>query len=404
MNRRRDRYRGWVGYFTGRRGPSVLAPATVAALAVTQLSVQSGSSAQPLVPAIVLSALLTLPLIWRWRAPRLVFVLVVVVAFVQWLADIRLVADAALLVALYTVAVRCRPREVVAAALVVEIGVVAAVVRWDATGDRLDSGVLLTGLLAAAVSAGLAVRNHLRAIEAAVESGRHLAAEREQAAIIELAAERQRIARELHDVVAHGLSLMVTMADAAAAKREVDPQQSLSAMRQVSQTGREALADMRRLLGVLRADDQSERRPQPSIRDLEELLDSTRRSGLSVATVIRGEPSSADAGVQLIVYRVVQEALTNVVRHANPRASVTLSMDCDDERILVQVSDDGHGASPSTSSESPTPVSGYGIAGMAERVAGFGGWVDAGPRPAGGWFVMAMIPLHAGLEGEKEAS
>jgi signal transduction histidine kinase len=202
------------------------------------------------------------------------------------------------------------------------------------------------------------------------------------------AAERARIARELHDIVAHHLSVIVLQAAGARASgKPAGPP-----LEKIENSARQALAETRRLLGVLRdPEEEAGLAPQPGIGDLGELAASVRAAGLPVHLVIDGDPAALPAAVDVSVYRIVQEALTNVLKHAGPaRADVTIG--CAEDIVTVEVTDDGT-AEP----DSRVPAGGHGLAGMRERAAVFGGELAAGPRPGGGFAVRARLPLGGGL-------
>jgi signal transduction histidine kinase len=226
---------------------------------------------------------------------------------------------------------------------------------------------------------GVGVRSRRQAASLAA---RNAALERqaEQAA----AAERARIARELHDIVAHHLSVMVLQAAGAQASgKDAGP-----ALEKIERSGRQALAETRRLLGVLRdAPEDDGLAPQPGISDLAALADSVRAAGVPVSLAVHGDDGDLPAAVGVSAYRIVQEALTNVLKHAGPaRADVTVG--CADGAVLIEITDDGAG----NPAEGPH-VSGQGLVGMHERVAVFGGELQAGPRPGGGFAVRARLPL-----------
>jgi signal transduction histidine kinase len=213
-------------------------------------------------------------------------------------------------------------------------------------------------------------------------AGRNAALQRqaEQAA----AAERARIARELHDIVAHHLSVIVLQA--AAARR---PGRSAGpALEKIENSGRQALTETRRMLGVLHdTGEMTGFAPQPGIGELDPLAGTVRAAGLPVSLVIDGDPAVVPAAVDVSVYRIVQEALTNVLKHAGPaRADVTIS--CAEEAVTIEITDDGTGGPGNH-----PPVGGHGLAGMRERAAIFGGELHAGPRPGGGFAVRARLPL-----------
>jgi len=198
------------------------------------------------------------------------------------------------------------------------------------------------------------------------------------------AAERARIARELHDIVAHHLSVVVLQAAGARASgKPAGP-----ALEKIENSGRQALAETRRLLGVLRdTGEDSGLGPQPGISELDALAGTVRAAGLPVNLVIDGDPAALPAAVNVSVYRIVQEALTNVLKHAGPaRADVRIG--CDNDAVTIEVTDNGTGAPPSHA-----PAGGHGLAGMRERVAVFSGDLCAGPRPGGGFAVRARLPI-----------
>lgn len=202
-----------------------------------------------------------------------------------------------------------------------------------------------------------------------------------------VAAERARIARELHDVVAHHMSVMVIQAGAAGQLLDQQPERARDALAAVQDAGRQGLSAMPGLLRALRANgDGATRVPQPTLRELEALLAQVRTSGLPVDARVEGTPRPLPPGIDLSAYRIVQEALTNTRKHAGPaRAEVVVSYGTDE--LTVTVTDDGHGAS--------TDGGGYGLVGMRERVGLFGGKLRAGTRPDGGYAVSARFPLAA---------
>ena len=327
--------------------------------------------------------LLTLPLLWRRRAPSAVFVAIAVVAFGQWLVTRPTWADLALLVALYTVAATAPRARAVAAGAVLELGVVLAVVRWS-RGDPVAGTVFLTGMVIAAGALGRSVqirRAYMRSLE---ERAARLEHERDQQGRIAAAAERARIAREMHDIVAHNLSVMTALANGAAYAARSDPDQAVHAMELSAQTGRQALADMRRLLGVLREDAGAQRTPQPGADDVPELLAQVRAAGLPVTLAVEGSHEALPPAAQLTLFRLIQEALTNSLKHAGPGATAAIALRYDDDVVELDVSDTGRGAASAN-------LGGQGLSGMRERAAVYAGEVEAGPRPEGGWRVRARL-------------
>ncbi len=238
---------------------------------------------------------------------------------------------------------------------------------------------------------GRARRLALQREYAARELAERVDSERELYVKAAALSERARLAREIHDVIAHCVSVMVIQAAGARTVMDREPERAEISLRSVERAGREALAEMRRLLGVL-ADGEDLRAlaPQPGLEDLPQLVASTRSAGLRASIRIMGEPVAVPPGLSLCAYRVVQEALTNTLKHAGPtRAQVDISW-CSDALELKVIDAGGERTEPATGS------SGHGIAGMCERAALHGGSVEAGPAPGGGFVVQARIPLLAG--------
>ena len=213
---------------------------------------------------------------------------------------------------------------------------------------------------------------------------------REQHAAAAVAAERARIARDLHDVVAHAISVIVLQARGGRRMLAIDPAESRTAFDTVERVGEHALTDMRRMLGVLRADDGADLAPQPSLRHLDALIARLSRPGLTMVTDVVGDLDGLPAGVDLAAYRIVQESLTNVVRHS-AAGTVSVVVRIEPATLRIEVSDDGTG----TPGADRSAVPGFGILGMRERVALYGGTLDAGAKPAGGYRVRACLPVPA---------
>jgi signal transduction histidine kinase len=326
---------------------------------------------------------LVVPLLWRRRAPFGAFCVIAAVAFAHWWADLNLSADVALLVAIYTVAVQEPRGRLIAACLILELGIVLAVARW-ADQAELPAIVLLTGMATAAVVLGLNVRTRRAYLAALEERAEQLERERDQQGRLAAAAERARIAREMHDIVAHNLSVMVALADGAGFMAGREPERSAGAMEQVSRTGRHALAEMRRVLGLLHDDETAALAPQPGLADLDALLERVRAAGLPATLETSGAPVALGAGAELTVYRLVQEALTNALKHAGPNAHATVRLRYETDGVDVEVTDDGPG-------RARVSAGGQGLAGMRERAAVYGGALEAGPAPGGGWRVRARL-------------
>jgi signal transduction histidine kinase len=215
-----------------------------------------------------------------------------------------------------------------------------------------------------------------------------LEVERDTRAREAVADERTRIARELHDVVAHAISLIVLQARGGRRLIADDPDETRRALDVIERAGEQALVEMRRLLGLLRHDEaEPTLAPPPSLRRIDELVAGIRASGLAVEVVVEGDPVELPPGVDVSAYRIVQEALTNALKHAGPaRAQVTVTYGAD--AVDLAILDDGPGGASANGG-------GYGLAGMRERVAIYGGRLESGPRPEGGYALRVRLPLPA---------
>ncbi|MEU0877548.1 sensor histidine kinase [Lentzea sp. NPDC005914] len=219
-----------------------------------------------------------------------------------------------------------------------------------------------------------------------------LETERDQQAKIAVGEERSRIARELHDVVAHAVSVMIVHADGAAYTIRSQPEVAENAVRTIADTGRQALTEMRRLLGVLRSEDaETQWAPQPDASGVVELAENTRAAGVPVRLEITGDVDDLPVGVGLSVYRIVQEALTNTIKHAGAGSTALVRLARSQEELRLEVIDNGFG----TPYDVVKVSGGNGLIGMRERAAVLGGEFEAGPNPGGGWRVRASFPLAA---------
>ena len=341
----------------------------------------------------VLSAGLLAPLVFRRRAPLTVFAVIAAFALAQWIWGRAMFADVALLWAFYAVAAHSTLRRTIAAGAVLELGVILAVAKYGGPHNNDPLGwFFLSGLVTAAgvLGANLKIR---RAYLAAVEQrAAQLEFERDQQSQLAVAAERTRIAREMHDVIAHNLTVMIALTDGAALTVERDPQRAGAAIQQASAAGRSALHEMRRVLGVLRDDTESPAMaPAPAIGDLDALLQGVRRTGLDVRFETHGQLDDLGTGLELTIYRLVQEAVTNTVKHARTPSLIVVSIGRAADVVTVTIIDDGgtveHALGPVVG-----PVVGHGLTGMRERVAVHAGQVEVGPT-ATGWRVTARLPL-----------
>lgn len=340
---------------------------------------------------------IAVPLAWRRSWPRTVFTLVALGSFAQWLAGVQFMwANLAVLVGVYTLAAECVFRWGVAAALVAELGAALEVaqqwygVTWSRQRNAfLGFSVVICGVWILGIYISTR-REYLRSLE---EKAARLERERDTQVQMATAAERARIARELHDVVAHNVSVIVVQADGAGYAIDTEPERAKRALETISATGRQALTEMRRLLGVLREEDGQAVEPltpQPGLEQLTDLIEHVRNSGLALALSIEGTPQELSTGLELAVFRIVQEALTNTLKHAGYGATARVWLHYGAASVEVRVEDDGLGAA------STGDGLGHGLVGMRERAAMYGGSVQAGPLPDGGFRVAASFPLREG--------
>ncbi|PZS13789.1 MAG: two-component sensor histidine kinase [Pseudonocardiales bacterium] len=381
----------WMRYMTGSRNRLFdwFPPAALLALAIPELV----RPHQRVLLDLALTLLLIAPLVVRRRYPMLVFALVFSAALVQWLAGEHLEAANALLVAFYTVASLRSARTTLAAAIALEAAVAFAIARFAPAREWLLAFVLLSGLVTAAGVLGVYARTRAALLAQLHERADRLERERDQQVELAGADERARIAREMHDVVAHHLTVMIALAEGAAASVATAPDRAAEVMTTVSATGRKALADTRRLLGVLRTDSDAQLQPQPDISRVEMLLEQVRSAGLPATMTITGRHRVLSAALQLTVYRLIQEALTNTLKHAGPGAHVRVRLTYTDDAVNIDVRDDGLGSTA-------VPLvglqpEGHGLTGMRERVAAWDGELRAGPASPYGWVVSARLPTEA---------
>jgi signal transduction histidine kinase len=339
----------------------------------------------------VFCAALCASLLLRRLSPALCFAVIAIVALTQWLLAPPQLADAAVLIALYWVARDGSLIEGALAAGTVELGAIIAAVRWSPS-EPLKVWVGLTGLATAAGVLGVSIRQRRALLASLQEKAARLEFERDQQGRLAAAAERARIAREMHDIVAHNLSVMIALADGATYAMDTSPRRAAEATRRVSATGREALVEMRRLLGVLREESEAQPlEPQPSLARLDELLARVHAAGIPVTMEMNGDPQELADGVQLTVFRVAQEALTNTLKHAARPTRAHLALSCQPGQVELEVTDTG-----SKRAIAAAP-GGRGLHGMRERAVTYGGKLEAGPRPQGGWRV--HLRLNPNAEG-----
>ena len=345
--------------------------------------------------AAVVVAVATLSLAWRRRWPFGVLCLVAAavagpelfgtLTFTLWGHFVPL------LVAAYTVARWCSGRVAAIGAGIVGITIAVVLLQVPSTGS---AGNVPFAIVPAAVVmiVGRVLRRGHEGATALAARARRLELEHEAEVTAALALERSRIARELHDVVAHCVSVMVVQAGVAEALLDRSPEESREPLRAVQETGREAIAELTRMLGLLRGgsgESPDRLAPQPGVDQLPELVERLSASGLDVRLSSTGKPRSLPPGMDLTVFRIAQEALTNVLKHAGSGARAQLRLCYGPRSVELEVLDDG-AATPSA------VTSGHGLIGMTERASVFGGCLDAGPRPEGGFRVFASLPLEGG--------
>ncbi|AZM54673.1 two-component sensor histidine kinase [Streptomyces sp. WAC 01529] len=355
----------------------------------------------PGVMAIPVALGLSLVVALRRRATEQMLVLVTVIGVFQLVFDVETMpANFAMLVIIYTAAAdgaRWASRFALVGGL---CAAPLSMMRWTPQDVSVAGSVLFTIFqivpFALAWVLGDSIRTRRAYLAQLEERADRLEREREAQSKVAVAAERARIARELHDVVAHNVSVMVVQADGAAYVMDTAPDQAKKALETISGTGRQALAEMRRLLGVLRTgepEEGSEYVPQPDVEQLDELIEQVRTSGLPVDYKVEGTPRPLPSGVELTAYRIVQEALTNTRKHGGANAGASVRLVYFDDGLGLLVEDDGKGAPHELYEDGGADGRGHGLIGMRERVGMVGGTLDAGPRPGGGFRISALLPL-----------
>jgi signal transduction histidine kinase len=351
----------------------------------------------PLGAMLAFQAGLVLPLFLRRRAPFIAFIAIATVFAIQWSQPAFLRADVAILIALYSLTLHGRLRELLWAGIIMIGVLVLAGVRISAVASVAEALFFLFAATTAAVALGLVVRIRRSQLAGLREHAARLEIERDQRSRLAAADERARVAREMHDIVGHNLSVMITLADGGAYAAGVSPDRGGEALRLIGETGRQAMSELRRMLGALREHtDAPQLAPQPGIGDIDALCGRIRAAGPGVVYRTTGDVDSLDRGVQLAAYRIVQEALTNSLKHAGPSTATVVSLVVDGPCLQIQIQDTG----PPAGSQ-PTPgEDGHGLIGMKERAALYGGAVTAGARPGGGWIVRTELDLTPVLRSE----
>jgi signal transduction histidine kinase len=372
----------------GRR--SLAFDLAVALLATaTELAQVTGAPGTPREPSLVLAGVAGAALVLRRRAPVAVLATTLAAGVV-----IVVLGDEPsglpMLVALYTTAARCELR-VSLAALAPTLVVVAVLSVATAGVEGRETSALGGAVIASVLTAGIwglgayaqTRRRYLRELRERAASAER---EREQLALIAVHEERASIARELHDIVAHSVTVMLVGVRGARDALRTSPDTADDALAHVERSGEQSLAELRRILALLREPERAaESRPQPSLAELDELVAGYRAAGLPVRLEVVGEPQLLPSGVELSVYRIVQEALTNALKHSDP-TDVTVTLAFRDARLELEVVDDG---APTVGAA----ATGQGLIGMRERVALLGGELETGQRDGGGFRVAAHLPV-----------
>jgi signal transduction histidine kinase len=391
------RHPTWVDGFWGL---VLLVPTTV--WLVAGPSEEIGSRPVGAVAAVLLATVITL----RRRAPEAMLLLAIGTGLLQLVGDARpMPVNFAFLVIIFTVAtrtVRWASRLALIGAL---LAPTISGLRWPYREEgevvsialQVVNVVLITVCFALAWVLGDSLRTRRAYYAELEERAARLERERATQSRMAVVAERARIARELHDVVAHNVSVMVVQADGAAYVLDTAPEQARTALQTISVTGRQALTEMRRLLGVLRDGgtpaDPGDYVPQPGLEQLGDLIDQVRDTGLPVDFHSEGTPRPLPSGVELTAYRIVQEALTNTRKHGGPGAVAHVRLGYGGEVLTVLAEDDGRGAQAALYAERGAAGRGHGLIGMRERVGMVGGRLETGPRPGGGFRIRATLPL-----------
>jgi signal transduction histidine kinase len=335
--------------------------------------------------SVLLSLTVAVPYYFRRHAPLAVLVISEAAVVVLTVRDYQTgAAPAVLLVGIFTVAAwsNLRDRVIGVAAMVIGLTIVAISGIPGASGADVVFNFVL---YAAAYLFGSTMRNRRLYSEQLEERAAALEKERAEEAKRAVAEERLRIAQELHDVVAHSMGVIAVQAGVGAHVIDTDPDEAKKSLNAISQTSRSALAEIRRLLGVLREDEGASYEPAPGLADLDRLVRDVRDAGLDVNVREEGARAELPPGVDFTAYRIVQEALTNVLKHAG-RARASVIVGYEDEALRLEIVDDGRGVN------GRTQRGGHGLIGMRERVGVYGGSFDAGPRTGGGFRVAVRLP------------
>lgn len=354
-------------------------------------------SRDPDLLAVVLILASASPLIFRRKAPFTSFAVALSLMMVVYVLEYDTYLSSVGLPAVYSLAAHGDPRRRPWIAIIVGIGslfaVASATLLDQPDGYNYSNAVSMLLFTIVAGISGAVVRNRHEIFLDAEARADHAEADRTAAAERAVTTERLRIAREMHDVVAHGMSVISVQAAAAQETFETQPERTLGLLQNIEATSRESLTEMRRMLGVLRQDtngdqDSGRRTPQPSLGDLDRIVAACVDAGTPTKLAVSGTPVRLSTGLDLTAFRIVQEALTNVLKHGGGAASARVEINYTPDFLELTIADTGRG------SVSKTKTSGNGLVGMRERVDVYGGQLSAGPRRGGGYEVKASLPLN----------
>ncbi|WP_159765276.1 sensor histidine kinase [Streptomyces sp. HM190] len=346
---------------------------------------------------IAFAVALAVPLWWRRRTPAVTYWVIAAVLLAQWSLGVWQQTGLAALIALYSLALHGSLRALGWAAAVTTAEMTLAVWLLAPIEQPFLGLFFMLGTATAAVAVGLTLRIRRLYLAALEDRAARLEVEHDQRIRLTTAAERARIAREMHDIVGHNLSVMVSVADGAAALATNRGEGSAEPLRILADTGRQAMSELRRVLGVLREErgheeDERPLGPQPGIHDLDPLLARVRAAGLPVTYRTTGDLDALGSGIQLTVYRIVQEALTNTLKHAGPGSTADVTLAKDAGTVRVRVADTGVPAAGA-----PSGGAGHGLVGIRQRAAMYGGTVTLGPPSTGqGWLVDVVLNVPPG--------
>ncbi|MCW4352329.1 histidine kinase [Hoyosella sp. YIM 151337] len=382
-------------WFAWSRRNAARIDAALAAV-VTMLGLLGSLTTEEGLVAVVLAVGTTVPIAWRRSRPALSGFTIAVFAYAQLLligqpqlATIG-VLFAAYGLAAYAHAWAARLGLVLGA---LGMGMYGYISTYEGAAPQARAANVLFAVVLITVvwTFGMIRRFRMSEVAGLTERARLLELEREQEMKLAAISERTRIAREMHDIVAHSLTVVIAQADGGRYAAAAHPDAAAEALSQISATGRQALSDMRALLAVLRESDQRDLASAPGINDIETLIEDVRRSGVTITLRQNGEPREISTGAGLTAYRIVQESLTNVLKHVGPMATASVTLEWGANALAIAIIDDGRGLAGILPKHDSA---GQGVIGMQERAQLYGGSLHARPHDAGGFEVRAVLPYN----------